>query len=87
MEKFDVNVYGDSYPLRSRRRELTEKAALGVDKEMRVFAEMAPTFGYAKLAVLAAIQFAEKKLELEEEIVSLRQSIARMNAVIVQNLQ
>jgi len=87
MEKIDVNVYGDSYPLRSERRELTERAARDVDGVMRLFAEKAPTFGAAKLAVLAAIQFAEKKIELEEELSSLKQNIARFNVLLEQNLQ
>ncbi len=86
MEKIDVNVYGDSYPLRVERRELTEKAARDVDKVMRLFAEKAPTFESAKLAVLAAISFAEKKIELEEEMASLKQNIARLNVFLGQNL-
>ena len=86
MEKIDVNVYGDSYPLRVERRELTEKAARDVDGVMRLFAEKAPTFEAAKLAVLAAISFAEKRIELEEEIVSLKQTLARLNVLIGQNL-
>ena len=86
MEKIDVNVYGDSYPLRVERRELTEKAARDVDKVMRLFAEKAPTFESAKLAVLAAISFAEKKIELEEEMASLKQNIARLNVFLRQNL-
>ena len=87
MEKIDVNVYGDSYPLRVERRELTEKAAKDVDGVMRLFAETAPTFASAKLAVLAAISFAEKKIELEEEMASLKQNLARLNVLIGQNLQ
>ncbi len=86
MEKIDVNVYGDSYPLRVERRELTEKAARDVDNVMRLFAEKAPTFESAKLAVLAAISFAEKKIELEEEMASLKQNIARLNVFLGQNL-
>ena len=86
MEKIDVNVYGDSYPLRVERRELTEKAAKDVDEVMRLFAEKAPTFESARLAVLAAISFAEKKIELEEEMASLKQNIARINVFIGQNL-
>ena len=86
MEKIYVNVYGDSYPLRVERRELTEKAARDVDGVMRLFAEKAPTFESAKLAVLAAISFAEKRIELEEEIVSLKQTLARLNVLIGQNL-
>ena len=87
MEKIDVNVYGYSYPLRVERRELTEKAAKDVDVVMRIFAEKAPTFESAKLAVLAAISFAEKKIELEEEMASLKQNLARLNVLIGQNLQ
>ncbi len=87
MEKIDVNVYGDSYPLRVERRELTEKEAKDVDVVMRIFAEKAPTFESAKLAVLAAISFAEKKIELEEEMASLKQNLARLNVLIKENLQ
>ncbi len=86
MEKIEVNVYGDNYPLRVERRELTEKAAKDVDGVMRLFAEKAPTFEPSRLAVLAAVSFAEKKIELEEEITSLRQIIARLNVFIGQNL-
>ncbi len=87
MEKIDVNVYGDSYPLRVERRELTEKAARDVDGVMRLFAEKAPTFEAARLAVLAAISFAERKIELEEEMSLLRQTMARLNVFIGQNLE
>jgi len=86
MEKIEVNVYGDNYPLRVERRELTEKAAKDVDGVMRLFAEKAPTFEPARLAVLAAVSFAEKKIELEEEMASLTQIIARLNVFIGQNL-
>ena len=54
---------------------------------MRIFAEKAPTFESAKLAVLAAISFAEKKIELEEEMASLKQNLARLNVLIKENLQ
>ncbi|NTW84101.1 MAG: cell division protein ZapA [Chlorobiaceae bacterium] len=87
MEKIEVNVYGDNYPLRVERREVTEKAAREVDGVMRLFAEKAPTYQPVKLAVLAAISFAEKKIELEEEIVMLNQKISRLNNLIGQNLQ
>ncbi|ABL64975.1 cell division protein ZapA [Chlorobium phaeobacteroides] len=87
MEKIDVNVYGDNYPLRAERRELTEKAAQDVDGLMRHFAEKAPAFAPVKLAVLSAISFAEKKIELEEELSLLKQKIAGFNIFIGQNLQ
>ncbi|MBN1279469.1 MAG: cell division protein ZapA [Chlorobium sp.] len=86
MEKIDVNVYGDSYPLRVESRELTEKAAQDVDRVMRLFAEKAPAFEPVKLAVLSAVSFAEKKIELEAELEALQQKINRLNVFIGQNL-
>lgn len=86
MEKIDVNVYGDSYPLRVESRELTEKAAQDVDRVMRLFAEKAPSFEPVKLAVLSAISFAEKKIELEAELDEIQQKINRLNVFIGQNL-
>lgn len=86
MEKINVNVYGDNYPLRVENSELTGKAAGDVDGVMRRFASKAPDLEPKKLAVLAAIQFAEKKNELEDELSQLRQKMARMNEFIEQNL-
>jgi cell division protein ZapA len=86
MEKINVNVYGDNYPLRVENSELTEKAAKEVDSVMRRFATKAPDLESKKLAVLSAIQFAEKKNELEEELSQLRQKVAQVNDFIEQNL-
>jgi cell division protein ZapA len=86
MEKINVNVYGDNYPLRVESSELTGKAAKEVDGLMRLFNVKAPDLEPKKLAVLAAIQFAEKKNELEEELSQLRQKMARVNEFIEQNL-
>jgi len=86
MEKINVNVYGDNYPLRVENSELTGKAAGDVDGVMRRFAAKAPDLEPKKLAVLAAIQFAEKKNELEEEMSQLRQKMARLNEFVEQNL-
>ncbi len=87
MEKINVNVYGDNYPLRVESSELTGKAAKEVDGLMRLFNAKAPDLEPKKLAVLAAIQFAEKKNELEEELSQLRQKMARVNEFIEQNLE
>jgi cell division protein ZapA len=86
MEKINVNVYGDNYPLRVESSELTGKAAKEVDGLMRLFNAKAPDLEPKKLAVLAAIQFAEKKNELEEELSQLRQKMTRVNEFIEQNL-
>lgn len=87
MEKIDVHVYGDSYPLRAENRELTEKAAREVDQVMRLFAEKAPNFEPVRLAVLSAISFAEKRIELEAELAAVHEKINRINVFIGQNLQ
>jgi cell division protein ZapA len=86
MEKINVNVYGDNYPLRVESSELTGKAAQEVDALMRRFNAKAPDLEPRKLAVLSAIQFAEKKNELEEELLQLRQRLAQMNSFLEQNL-
>lgn len=86
MEKINVNVYGDNYPLRVESSELTGRAAGEVDGVMRRFAEKAPDLEPRKLAVLAAIQFAEKKNELEEELSQLKLKMAQINDFIERNL-
>jgi len=86
MDRINVNVYGDNYPLRVENSELTGKAAKEVDGAMRRFAEKAPDLEVKKLAVLTAVQFAEKKNELEVELSQLRQKMAHINDFIEQNL-
>ncbi len=87
MEKINVNVYGDNYPLRVESSELTERSAREVDSVMRLFADKAPDLDPRKLAVLAAIQFAEKKNELEHELAQVRQKMAGFSSFIEQNLR
>jgi cell division protein ZapA len=87
MEKINVNVYGDNYPLRVESSELTGRAAQEVDSVMREFSDKAPDLEARKLAVLAAIQFAEKKNELEVELLQLRQKVAQVNSFLEQNLR
>ncbi len=87
MEKINVNVFGDNYPLRVESSELTGKAAKEVDAAMRGFGNRAPDLEPKKLAVLAAIQIAERKNELELELSLLRQKMARLNEFIGQNLR
>ena len=64
MEKINVNIFGDNYPLRVESRESTEQAAFEVDEIMQQFAGKAPDLEVKKFAVLAAIHFAEKKMNL-----------------------
>lgn len=62
MEKINVTIFGDRYPLRVEDRESTEQAACEVDEIMQQFAGKAPDLEEKKFAVLAAIHFAEKKM-------------------------
>ncbi|MDP8305573.1 MAG: cell division protein ZapA [Candidatus Chlorobium antarcticum] len=87
MEKIEITVYGDTYPLKSPSPELTKKAAGLVDSEMRLFAEVAPSFEPAKLAVLSAVRLAEKQIELEGELAALQQKIAGLNSLMDESLQ
>ncbi|KZK73900.1 MAG: hypothetical protein A3K90_03710 [Pelodictyon luteolum] len=87
MEKFDVNVYGDTYPLRADTREAVEQAAGEVDRRMRRFAQQAPSFEPLRLAVLAAVELAEEKLQLEETMAGLQEKIGKLNAFVGDNLQ
>ncbi|MEC9487605.1 MAG: cell division protein ZapA [Prosthecochloris sp.] len=87
MEKINVNIFGDSYPLRVESRETTQQAAMEVDEVMQQFSSKAPDLEVKKFAVLAAIHFAEKKNELEAELSELERKIARMNDFLGQHLQ
>jgi len=87
MEKFDVNVYGDTYPLRADTRDAVEKAAGEVDRRMRSFAQQAPKFEPLKLAVLSAVALAEEKLQLESALEELQRKIEGLNAFVGANLR
>lgn len=85
MEKINVSIFGDSYPLRVESRESTEQAALEVDEIIRQFAGKAPDLEVKKLAVLTAIHFAEKKNEITARLSSIEEKVARLNLFLEQN--
>ena len=85
MEKINVNIFGDNYPLRVESRESTEQAAFEVDEIMQQFAGKAPDLEVKKFAVLAAIHFAEKKNELAARLSSMEEKIDRLNLFLEQN--
>ncbi|ARM31116.1 cell division protein ZapA [Prosthecochloris sp. HL-130-GSB] len=87
MEKINVNIFGDSYPLRVESRESTEAAAREVDEMMQQFSSKAPDLEVKKFAVLAAVHFAEKKNELEAELSVMEAKIARLNDFLGQHLR
>ncbi|PWW81748.1 cell division protein ZapA [Prosthecochloris marina] len=85
MEKINVNIFGDNYPLRVESRESTEQAAFEVDEVMQQFAGKAPDLEVKKFAVLAAIHFAEKKNELMAKLSSMEKKIDQLNLFLEQN--
>lgn len=85
MEKINVNIFGDNYPLRVESRESTEQAAFEVDEIMQQFSGKAPDLEVKKFAVLAAIHFAEKKNELAARLSSMEKKIERLNLFLEQN--
>ncbi|UZJ38442.1 MULTISPECIES: cell division protein ZapA [unclassified Prosthecochloris] len=85
MEKINVNIFGDNYPLRVESRESTEQAAFEVDEIMQQFAGKAPDLEVKKFAVLAAIHFAEKKNELMAKLSSMEKKIDQLNLFLEQN--
>ncbi|WP_294346390.1 cell division protein ZapA [Prosthecochloris sp.] len=85
MEKINVNIFGDNYPLRVESRESTEQAAYEVDEIMQQFAGKAPDLEVKKFAVLAAIHFAEKKNELVAKLSSMEKKIDQLNLFLEQN--
>ncbi|UZJ42290.1 cell division protein ZapA [Prosthecochloris sp. SCSIO W1101] len=85
MEKINVNIFGDNYPLRVESRESTEQAAFEVDEIMQQFAGKAPDLEVKKFAVLAAIHFAEKKNELMVKLSSMEKKIDQLNLFLEQN--
>ncbi|MDT9546684.1 MAG: cell division protein ZapA [Chlorobium sp.] len=87
MEKIEVTVYGDTYPLNSSSPELTKKAAAMVESGMRHYAKQAPHCDPVKLAVLAGVILAEKQIELEGELAALKQKIAGLSSLMDESLQ
>ncbi len=85
MKKIQVNIFGDSYPLRVEDQESTEQAAREVDEIIRQFAGKAPDLEVKKLAVLSAIHFAEKKNELAGRLTSMEKKIDELNLFLEQN--
>ncbi|MBC8044555.1 MAG: cell division protein ZapA [Rhizobacter sp.] len=82
MESVKVKVFGDDYPLRAMNKALTEAAAREVDTLMRDFKRKATDLTALKLAVLAAIQLAERNLELEQRLAATSASLSQLNEAV-----
>ena len=81
MESLKVKVFGDEYPLLSGNRTLTLAAADQVNILAQEFKQKAMELSNQRIAVLTAIQFAEKYLELEDRLSALHAELERLAAV------
>jgi cell division protein ZapA (FtsZ GTPase activity inhibitor) len=80
MESLKVKVFGDEYALRCADKELTASAAERVAKLAQEFKQKALELSSQRIAVLTAIHFAEKYLELEKELAALRAELESVTA-------
>lgn len=75
MESIKVRVFGEEYPLLVDNRELTEAAARQVDVQMYEYRRKGIDLSTSKIAILTAITFAEKVIELEQRLEHLASKI------------
>lgn len=82
MESIKVKINGEEYPLRVANKGLTEAAAREVDALMREFKRKASDLPALKLAVLAAIQLAERNLQLEQRVAATSAAMNQLNHAV-----
>ncbi len=78
MEPIKVRVFGEDYPLLVENRELTEAAAQQVDRQMYEYRRKGIDLSTSKIAILTAISFAEKVIELEQRLEQLTSKITTL---------
>lgn len=78
MEPIKVRVFGEDYPLLVENRELTEAAARQVDRQMYEYRRKGIDLSPSKIAILTAISFAEKVIELEQRLEQLTSKITTL---------
>lgn len=78
MEPIKVRVFGEDYPLLVENRELTEAAARQVDMQMYEYRRKGIDLSTSKIAILTAISFAEKVIELEQRLEQLTSKITTL---------
>ncbi len=78
MESIKVRVFGEDYPLLVENRELTESAAKQVDIQMHEYRRKGVDLSTTKIAILTAITFAEKVIELEQRLERLAGKITNL---------
>lgn len=83
MESIKVRVFGEEYPLLVDNRELTEEAARKVDVQMFEYRRKGIDLSTSKIAILTAITFAEKVIELEQRLEHLTSKITTLTQSLV----
>lgn len=80
-EGIRVHIYDQAYTLRSDSDEqYTRELARSVDETMRSLAEKTHTYDSLRLAVLAALHFADECERLQQQQRSLRDAVAEKAA-------
>ena len=66
-ERVVVEIYGNSYPLKTDNPQEMKKLAAAVDKKMKATSRSVRSFDDRKIAVLTALQIAEEYYQLKKD--------------------
>ncbi|MCR5757946.1 MAG: cell division protein ZapA [Selenomonas sp.] len=66
-ERVVVEIYGNSYPLKTDDPQQMRKLAAAVDKKMKIMSRAVRSFDDRKIAVLTALQIAEEYYQLKKD--------------------
>lgn len=66
-QRIVVEIYGNSYPLKTDNSDRLEKLAAEVDRKMKQMARSVRSFDDRKIAVLTALQIAEEYQDLRAD--------------------
>lgn len=66
-ERVVVEIYGNSYPLKTDNPQELKKLAAAVDKKMKAMSRSVRSFDDRKIAVLTALQIAEEYAQLKKD--------------------
>ena len=67
VERVVVEIYGNSYPLKTDDPQTMKKLAAAVDKKMKAMSRSVRSFDDRKIAVLTALQIAEEYYQLKKD--------------------
>ena len=66
-ERVVVEIYGNSYPLKTDNPQHMKMLAAAVDKKMKTMSRAVRSFDDRKIAVLTALQIAEEYYQLKKD--------------------